>query len=58
MRAGYPEKSKTFSNGASYQNPTCQDMLMKLYDTTQCFSYYMWTDFQWIIPDYTHPPCP
>lgn len=54
MRAGYPEKSSSFANGASYQNKTCQDLLMKLLPNTPCLEYYTRSDFQWIIPDYTH----
>lgn len=53
MRAGYPT-AQVLSNGASYQNPTCKDLLLKLTDKSSCLSYYMRTDFQWILPDYTH----
>lgn len=53
IRAGYPT-AQSIPNGASYQNATCQDLLMKFSDKTSCFQYYMRTDFQWIIPDYTH----
>ncbi|MCE3226489.1 MAG: hypothetical protein K0S32_1040 [Bacteroidetes bacterium] len=54
MRAGYPEANSSFVNGASYQNQSCKDLLMKLTEKTSCLQYYMRTDFQWIIPDYTH----
>ncbi len=56
IRAGYPEIGVTGdSTQAGYQNKLCYDMLRKLYDSSSCFKNYMRTDFQWIIPDYTHP---
>lgn len=56
IRAGYPEIGNTGdSTQAGYQNKLCYDMLRKLYDTSACFKNYMRTDFQWILPDYTHP---
>lgn len=55
IRAGYPEIAVTNdSTQAGYQNKLCYNMLRKLYDTSACFKNYLRTDFQWIIPDYSH----
>lgn len=55
IRAGYPSASSTYTNGASYQNFGCQQLLLKLHPNTPCLTSYLRTDFQWIIADYVHP---
>lgn len=48
-RAGYPRSTEL----ASYQNEDCLDMLEKFHPNDSCFSKYLLTDFQWLIPDHS-----
>ncbi len=49
IRAGWPAGAGIDS--ASYQNPNCADLLMKLTPDSTCLKNYLLTDFQWIISD-------